>query len=485
MESARGSRSVRLQRKKAGGAGDYQSLGFSVKGGCEHGIPIVVSSVEKNGPAALSIRPGDEILSVNGISLQGISHKEAVTYLRSVKGSSVILHIKSNPVLQDTFSSHPQVPFSSLVSSIKEDVDSTEATDDDPAPLPKGWERKVDFKTDRPYFENHYTKTSTWVDPRSLSPLPLDDYNWEALPPGWEKFVDQYGDTYYVDHNTQRTMWDSPRGLREQEQLKELQSFIKEEKTKLKEKQEEIKEKRALILCKSEELSSQKSLGTLEKTQESIDAEFNEDGEPSGDIVEDMMILNEETQELEATIHRTQYQLQELNNILSKAQSEEIGESNAYKGATIIAADLKRNATEFQELIFSIQALLLSLEELHQSDTNETPLSYMLQLQQPKHQTKEEMTRTTEWIHVLGDKLTGKTNTEMRLENLILQILLPSVRLLLQQVTDLCKKVKETRVLVDWDGIVGQLVSMDMSVLKEEWIHCEDFREKLQRVTNQ
>ena len=153
-----------------------------------------------------------------------------------------------------------------------------------------------------------------------------------------------------------------------------------------------------------------------------------------------------------------------------------MGESNPYKGAAIIAADLKRNTTEFQELIFSIRALLLSLEELHQSDTNETPLSYMLQLQQPKHQTKEEMIRTAEWMHVLGDKLTGKTNTEMRLENLILQILLPSVRLLLQQVTDLCKRVKETRVLVDWDSIVGQLVSMDMSVLKEEWINCEDFR---------
>ena len=46
MESARGSRSVRIERKKAGG-GDYQSLGISVK----RGIPIVVSSVEKNGPA--------------------------------------------------------------------------------------------------------------------------------------------------------------------------------------------------------------------------------------------------------------------------------------------------------------------------------------------------------------------------------------------------------------------------------------------------
>lgn len=60
-------------------------------------------------------------------------------------------------------------------------------------------------------------------------------------------------------------------------------------------------------------MSSQKSLGNIEETQESVDAEFSEDCEPSGDIVEDMMILNEETQELEATIHRSQYQLQELS----------------------------------------------------------------------------------------------------------------------------------------------------------------------------
>ena len=38
----------------------------------------------------------------------------------------------------------------------------------------------------------------------------------------------------YNSHNTQQTLWDSPRGLREQEQLKELKSFIMEEKAKLK-----------------------------------------------------------------------------------------------------------------------------------------------------------------------------------------------------------------------------------------------------------
>ena len=44
MESLRGTRTVKLERKKTG-------LGFSFKGGCEHGISIVVSDVEKNGAA--------------------------------------------------------------------------------------------------------------------------------------------------------------------------------------------------------------------------------------------------------------------------------------------------------------------------------------------------------------------------------------------------------------------------------------------------
>ena len=42
MNSARGTKTVRLQRKKSG-------LDFSVKGGKEHGIPIVVSWIKAGG----------------------------------------------------------------------------------------------------------------------------------------------------------------------------------------------------------------------------------------------------------------------------------------------------------------------------------------------------------------------------------------------------------------------------------------------------
>lgn len=43
MDSVR-AKTVRLQRRKTG-------LGFSIKGGIEHGIPVVVSDVEKGGSA--------------------------------------------------------------------------------------------------------------------------------------------------------------------------------------------------------------------------------------------------------------------------------------------------------------------------------------------------------------------------------------------------------------------------------------------------
>ena len=45
MISARGIKTVRLQRRKSG-------LGFSIKGGAEHGIGVVVSSIEEGGAGA-------------------------------------------------------------------------------------------------------------------------------------------------------------------------------------------------------------------------------------------------------------------------------------------------------------------------------------------------------------------------------------------------------------------------------------------------
>ena len=69
-------------------------LGFSIVGGCgsAHGdLPIYVKTVfERGAAAASSLRRGDQILTVNGQSLDGMSHEEAVRLLVNTTGSVLL-----------------------------------------------------------------------------------------------------------------------------------------------------------------------------------------------------------------------------------------------------------------------------------------------------------------------------------------------------------------------------------------------------------
>ena len=72
-------------------------LGFSIVGGfgSPHGdMPVYVKTVFDTGAAAEhgGLKRGDQILSVNGISLEGLTHLEAVNILKNCEGT-VTLHI--------------------------------------------------------------------------------------------------------------------------------------------------------------------------------------------------------------------------------------------------------------------------------------------------------------------------------------------------------------------------------------------------------
>uniref|UniRef100_A0A3Q4GDA5 PDZ domain-containing protein n=1 Tax=Neolamprologus brichardi TaxID=32507 RepID=A0A3Q4GDA5_NEOBR len=57
-------------------------LGFSVRGGSEHGLSIFVSKVEDNSAAeAAGLLVGDKLVEVNGISLESITMSSAVKVL--------------------------------------------------------------------------------------------------------------------------------------------------------------------------------------------------------------------------------------------------------------------------------------------------------------------------------------------------------------------------------------------------------------------
>lgn len=86
--------------------------------------------------------------------------------------------------------------------------------------LPPGWEQRL-TPEGRPYFVDHNTRTTTWVDPRrqqyirtygpntTVQQQPVSQLG--PLPSGWEMRLTNTARVYFVDHNTKTTTWDDPR----------------------------------------------------------------------------------------------------------------------------------------------------------------------------------------------------------------------------------------------------------------------------------
>ncbi|KAM6316472.1 whirlin [Podargus strigoides] len=81
-------RQVTLRRSKA-----HEGLGFSIRGGAEHGVGIYVSLVEPGSLAEREgLRVGDQILGVNGRPLDRVTHAEAVKVLKGCKKLNLSVH---------------------------------------------------------------------------------------------------------------------------------------------------------------------------------------------------------------------------------------------------------------------------------------------------------------------------------------------------------------------------------------------------------
>lgn len=102
---------------------------------------------------------------------------------------------------------------------------ATGATTAGTGELPSGWEQRTTAEG-RPYFVDHNTRTTTWVDPRrqqyirwygqnangnspTIQQQPVSQLG--PLPSGWEMRLTNTARVYFVDHNTKTTTWDDPR----------------------------------------------------------------------------------------------------------------------------------------------------------------------------------------------------------------------------------------------------------------------------------
>jgi E3 ubiquitin-protein ligase NEDD4 len=89
-------------------------------------------------------------------------------------------------------------------------------------PLPAGWEQRF-TPEGRPYYVDHNTRSTTWVDPRRQQYVRMTDPRSSTnqvavhqqpvsqlgpLPSGWEMRLTNTARVYFVDHNTKTTTWD-------------------------------------------------------------------------------------------------------------------------------------------------------------------------------------------------------------------------------------------------------------------------------------
>ncbi|CCM03910.1 uncharacterized protein FIBRA_06061 [Fibroporia radiculosa] len=100
---------------------------------------------------------------------------------------------------------------------------SNNVTTSGAGPLPAGWEERY-TPEGRPYYVDHNTRTTTWVDPRRQTIIRVMGPNGQGtglqsqsisqlgpLPSGWEMRLTSTARVYFVDHNTKTTTWDDPR----------------------------------------------------------------------------------------------------------------------------------------------------------------------------------------------------------------------------------------------------------------------------------
>lgn len=137
----------------------------------------------------------------------------------------------SSPNLQEAQSTTPPAGGSGIANNASNAANAasmmaTGATTAGTGELPAGWEQRT-TPEGRPYFVDHNTRTTTWVDPRRQQYIRMYGQNATGggnttfqqqpvsqlgpLPSGWEMRLTNTARVYFVDHNTKTTTWDDPR----------------------------------------------------------------------------------------------------------------------------------------------------------------------------------------------------------------------------------------------------------------------------------
>lgn len=159
-----------------------------------------------------------------------------------------------------------------------------------------------------------------------------------------------------------------------------------------------------------------------------------------------------------------------IGGIVREAQTEEVGEKNKEIAAAQLAADLSSHFITLKSLEEEIHQLLSSLEnQRRREESGGSPLSYMLQLPPPPSHV--EVVEKSCWLHTLPDKLTGKTNCEMRLELGLMKECTEQAKAVHRRVYELLTWSQASH--VDWGRLLDELAMLDFATLRDDWMQLE------------
>ena len=179
------------------------------------------------------------------------------------------------------------------------------------------------------------------------------------------------------------------------------------------------------------------------------------------EIVEEIMIMNEEVEYCEVTVSVLRVKIDGLIDICKKAVFEEVGEMSARDNSAQLSIGLVKLAAACFALEGEIHQCVKEIDENIKRPNSTTPLSYLLQM--PPLRSKEQEDEKEKFIHVLPDKLTAKTNCELRLELLLLEERKKQLAKLCQILLPLSSKSKHTT--KKSTQVLDHIMSIDMSCL--------------------
>eukprot|EP00040_Diaphanoeca_grandis_P028910 m.168213 g.168213 ORF g.168213 m.168213 type:complete len:1032 (-) comp31505_c0_seq1:303-3398(-) len=138
--------------------------------------------------------------------------------------------------------------------------------------LERPWKMRVDEATGRHFFKNTETKTTTWIDPRSIDCHdvrphdPLDCVD-DQLPFGWDKAETDSGTVFYINHIVNSHHPQHPREevrakMKQKEDLEREANSQIEQKLKL---VNDLKKKRTMLVAQAGQASHPESRMKIER----------------------------------------------------------------------------------------------------------------------------------------------------------------------------------------------------------------------------